>query len=73
MIFLDFLERFFLRRKKGVTPTEVEEAIAKRDELFAEAEVATDAAKEAMWEVDRVQRGLIEDYEQAESERRRDR
>lgn len=71
---MNLLERWFSpRRKKGVTPTEVEEAIAKRDDLFADAEAATNVAKEAMREADRVQRSLAADYEQAERERRKSR
>lgn len=58
----------FGRRTKKTAP-EVVEAEARRDKLFEEADVATDAAKEAMKEVDRVHHDLRKDYEDAERAR----
>ena len=59
----------FGHREKKVTAPEVVAAIAKRDELFEDADRATDAAKGAMREVDRVQQNLLQDYEDAERAR----
>lgn len=56
-------------RKEKVTAPEVLEAIEKRDKLFEEADKATEAAKDAMGEVDRVHRDLRKDYEDAERAR----
>lgn len=64
------LEWFGLRKKSATPAVAVTEAIAKRDKLFVEAKEATAAAHEAVGEVDRVQRNLLDEYERVERERR---